>query len=164
MTYVNAINKTAIACGKATDPLVAAAFADVFHALPPPADDKLTVLARQREFIATLPQLLARPLNVPDTAVNTEDNLSSQVVKRNLYRLGFPETLLSEYHGELDELVKHRNNIAHGADGDPVKEADHERLRKAVFQAMDEMTLSVVAAVENTQFLKPAAPAAANNP
>jgi hypothetical protein len=166
LTYVNAANKAATSCSAATEPLVAAAFADVFHALthgdlkqkvfplPPPADSKLTIFARQREFITELPRLLARTLAVPDTAVNTEDNLSSHVVKRNLYRLGLPEDLLSGYHAELDELVKRRNDIAHGADSDPVKELDYERLRKAVFQAMDELALSVVSAVENTRFLR----------
>ena len=166
LTYVNVVNKTAIPSSEATHALVAAAFADVFHALtngnpkqkvfsaPLPTDQKLTILARQREFLTELPRLLARPIEVPDTAVNTENNLSSHVIKRNLYRLGFPEDLLDAYHAELDELVKRRNNIAHGADSDSVKENDYERLRKAVFQAMDEFALSVVAAVENANFLR----------
>jgi len=119
------------------------------------------VFARQREFITDIPRLLARPLVVPDTAVNTEDNLSSRVVKRNLYRLGFPEDLLSTYHVLLDELVNRRNNIAHGADSTPVKETDYERLRKAVFQTMDELTLSIVAAIENAQFSRAQTPTAA---
>src|SRR5260370_38879287 len=61
LTYINAVNKAAMSCNAATEPLVAAAFADVFHALtygdpkqkvfhsPPPADSKLTIVARQRE-------------------------------------------------------------------------------------------------------------------
>jgi hypothetical protein len=170
LTYVNAVNKAVMSCTAAVEPLVAAAFSDVFHALtygdpkqkvfllPPPTDQKLTVFARQREFIAELPRLLARPLEVPDTVVNTEDNLSSRVVRRNLYRLGFPEDLLKAYDAELDELVRRRNNIAHGADSDPVKESDYERLRKAVFQAMDELALSVVSAVEHSQFIRVSAP------
>ena len=176
LTYVNAINKAATSCNAATEALVAASFADVFHALthgdpkqkvfqlPPPPDNKLTIFARQREFITELPRLLSRTLEVPDTAVNTEDNLSSQVVKRNLYRLGFPEDLLSGYHAALDELVKRRNNIAHGADSDPVRETDYERLRKAVFQAMDELALSVVAAVENARYLRIPPPSARQVP
>jgi len=170
LTYVNAVNKAALTCTLASEALVAASFADVFHALeygdpkgkvfllPPPIDAKLTVFARQREFITDIPRLLARPLVVPDTAVNTEDNLSSRVIKRNLYRLGFPEDLLGSYHVLLDELVNRRNNIAHGADSAPVKETDYERLRKAVFQTMDELTLSIVAAIENAQFSRAAAP------
>jgi hypothetical protein len=90
--------------------------------------------------------------------VNTEDNLSSHVIKRNLYRLGFPENLLGSYHVLLDELVNRRNNIAHGADSTPVKEKDYERLRKAVFQTMDELTLSIVSAIENAQFTRAATP------
>jgi hypothetical protein len=174
LTYVNAVNKAGMSCSTATEPLAAAAFADVFHALthgdpkqkvfplPPPPDSKLTIFARQREFISELPWLLSRALQVPDTIVNTEDNLSSLVVKRNLYRLGFPEDLLSAYHGELDELVNRRNNIAHGADGQPVKETDYERLRKAVFQAMDELALSVVWAVENAKFVRTPPPPGAS--
>jgi hypothetical protein len=166
LTYVNAINRASVICNAASDPLVAAAFADVFHALaygdpkqkvfrlPLPADQKLAIFARQREFITELPGLLARTLLVPDTAVNTEDNLTSHVIRRNLYRLGFPEHVLSEYHAEFDELVNRRNNIAHGADADPVKESDYERLRKAVFQAMDELALTIVEAFENASFRK----------
>lgn len=176
LTYVNAVNKAAVVCTLASETLVAASFADVFHALvhgdpkqkvfplPPPSDPKLTIFARQREFITEIPRLLARPLMVPDTAVNTEDNLSSQVIRRNLYRLGFSEDLLSDYHAPLDELVNRRNNIAHGADSDPVKETDYERLRKAVFHTMDELTLSIVSAIENSQFARPAAPPVAMAP
>jgi len=61
----------------------------------------------------------------------------------------------------LDELVNRRNNIAHGADSTPVKETDYERLRKAVFQTMDELTLSIVAAIENAQFSRAQTPTAA---
>jgi hypothetical protein len=68
------------------------------------------------------------------------------------YRLGFPEDLLGGYHATLDELVKRRNNIAHGADGDPVKEIDYERLRRSAFGAVDELALSIVSAVENAKF------------
>lgn len=164
LTYINAVNNTSIVCQHATDPLVAAAFSDVFHALaygdpkrkvfslPPHSDTKLAVLARQREFVAELPSLLGQPLRIPASAVNTEDNLSSHVVKRNLYRLGFPEDMLSSYYTDLDELVHRRNNIAHGADSSPVKEMDYERLRKSVFQVMDELALNIAAAVENGAF------------
>src|ERR1700730_6160937 len=113
LTYVNAINRSHITCSAATDALVTAAFTDVFHALahgdlkqkvfqlPLPGDQKLAIFARQREFITELPRFLTRTLMVPDTAVNTEDNLTSHVIKRNLYRLGFPEDVLSGYHAEL---------------------------------------------------------------
>jgi hypothetical protein len=164
LTYVNAVNKAGVSCSTATEALVAAAFADVFHglthgdpkgkvfSLTRPDDDKLMVFSHQREFIAELPHLLSRRLTVPDTIVNTESNLKSYVVRRNLYRLGLPEDLLGDYAGELDELANRRHEIAHGADSDPVKDSDYERLRKAVFQAMDELALSVVSAVEQARF------------
>ncbi len=164
LTYVNAINKAMISCSNAADGIAAAAFTDVFHALTygdekrrvflasPPEDKKLTILARQREFFTELPRLLARQIQLPDTVVNTEDNLSSKVVKRNVYRLGLPESLLSNYYTDLDELVNRRNNIAHGGDGDPVKERDYERLQKSAFGAMDELALSIVSAIEGAQY------------
>lgn len=173
LTYINAVNNMTIACQNATNPLIAAAFTDIFHALthgdpkqkvfslPPHPDRKLAVLGRQREFIAELPRLLGQSLRIPDTTVNTEDNLSSHVVKRNLYRLGFPEDMLSGYYTDLDELVHRRNNIAHGADSTPVKDTDYERLRKSSFQAMDELALNVAAAVENGAFRRASLPATA---
>lgn len=170
LTYVNAVNKAGVSCSAASESLVAAAFEDVFHAItfgdpkqkvfhrPSPDDQKLRVFARQRDFIAELPHLLARKLVLPESIVDTESNLSSHVVKRNLFRLGFSQDLLNTYHSELDELVNRRNNIAHGFDSDPVKGSDYERLRKAVFQAMDEMTLIVVSAVEKTHFTRTPTP------
>jgi SAM-dependent methyltransferase len=115
---------------------------------------EMAALAREREFISELPRFLGRPLEVPDTAVNTEDNLSSRVIRRNLYRLGFSEDLLKEYHPEFDELVKRRCSIGHGADPDPVKETDYSRLQTAIFRAMDHLALSVAVAVEDRSFVR----------
>lgn len=170
MTYINAINRTRTACTMAPEVLVAAAWANVFHALqfgdtkrsvfsaPPHDDPKLVTIARQREFVHELPRLLGQTLQIPDTAVNTEDNLSSKVVRRNLYRLGFPEDLLDAYGQVFDELLRRRCDIAHGSDPDPVKQTDYERLRKGIFQAMDHLALSVASAVENKSFVRAAAP------
>ncbi len=166
LVYVNAINKAGTTCSDAPEVLVAAAFADIFHALAhgdpkqkvfsdaPHPDPKLAVLAREREFISKLPRFLGRPLQVPDTAVNTEDNLSSRVIRRNLYRLGFSEDLLKEYHSEFDELLKRRCSIAHGADPGPVKEGDYTRLQAAIFRAMDHLALSLAVAVEDSNFVR----------
>jgi hypothetical protein len=112
------------------------------------------MFARQREFFAELAQLLNRPISIPDTVVNTESNLGSLALRRNLFRLGFAANLFEHHEAALDELVNRRNNIAHGIDPSTVREVDYERLKKVTFEAMDEITLAIVGAVERQQHLR----------
>jgi hypothetical protein len=87
-------------------------------------------------------------IQLPESTVNTESNLSSIVLRRNLFRLGFPPDLMADYEANLDELVNRRNSIAHGDDESVVKSTDYDRLQRAVFQAMDSIALAIVEALE----------------
>jgi hypothetical protein len=165
-TYIRAVNDLALSSREAAEGIVASSFVDVFRAItygdqkgkvfknPLPPDEGLHVFARRCQFISELDNLLGRPLMVPDDAVDTESNLNSKVLRRNLFRLGFPVDLLASYEDDLNELVYRRHNIAHGIDLSPVRKDIYEKLRKAAFEFMDELTLSIVGAVENFGYLK----------
>jgi len=165
-TYVQVINRAAPPCRDVTECIAAASFHDVFHALvygdkkgrvfqaPPPADEKLLMFARHRDFLVEFASLSARPICVPENVVNTEDNLGSEVLRRNLFRLGFPVDLLEAYEVALEELRNRRNGIAHGSDDSTVRDKSFEPLRKAVFDTMDDLTLAIVVAVERRHFLR----------
>jgi hypothetical protein len=170
-TYVNLLNRRRLACRDVAECIAAAAFSNVFHALAfgdrkgkvfpsaVPADDKLLVFARQREFFVELDRLLREPISIPDSIVNTESNLGSVTLRRNLFRLGFSVNLLEHHDRALDELMNRRNNIAHGIDPAIVRESDYQRLKKATFEAKDEMALAIVDAVEQEQYRRlPASP------
>jgi hypothetical protein len=165
-TYVQAINRAAPSHKDVADCIAAASFDEVFHALefgdekckvfstPPPTDKKLLRFARQRDFFAEFSGLTIKPIAVPETVVNTEDNLGATVLRRNLFRLGLPVNLLQHHEPNLDELKNRRNNIAHGSDDSLVRDVDYERLRRSAFELMDELTLAIVGAVEHQQFLR----------
>lgn len=165
-TYVKVINRAAPTCQQVQESIAAASFEDVFHALtygdkkgkvfasPPPGDPKLLAFSRHRDFFAELTSLMERPVNLPESVVNTEDNLGADALRRNLFRLGFSSDAMSEYYIALDELKNRRNNIAHGADDSPIKDPIFEGLRKSVFEVMDLLTLAIIEAVEHRSFLR----------
>lgn len=170
LIYLRAINDSNIPCQVASDELVASAFDEIFHALrfgdekgkvfatKLPPDPKLFVAARRRDFIAEYENIMHRPIRLPESAINTESNLSSVVLRRNLFRLGFPPDLLAEYEANLDELVNRRNNIAHGVDESVVKSTDYDRLQRAVLQAMDSIALVIVDALDSGFYLRQMGP------
>jgi HEPN superfamily RiboL-PSP-like protein len=170
-TYLKAINDLTLDTQDAAEAIAASALADVFHALthgdpkgkifkkPLLQDQGLRTFSRQCEFIGDVKNFLNRPVNVPDEAVDTESNLNSKVLRRNLFRLGFAPDLLTSYDDDLNELVYRRHGIAHGIDIDPVGKDIYDRLKRAAFQLMDELTLLIVQAVEASEFLRKGAPA-----
>jgi hypothetical protein len=165
LIYIKAINQSGTPISSISDELVASAFDDLFHALQfgdqkgkvfsskLPADPKLHIVARRRDFIAEYENILRRRILLPDSTVNTESNLGSTVMRRNLFRLGFSEDRMAEYDQSLDELVNRRNNIAHGSDDSIVKATDYDRLQKSVFRAMDELALVIVDAIDQSSYL-----------
>jgi hypothetical protein len=165
LIYIKAINTSGTSTSSASNELVASAFSDLFHALQHgdekgkvfssklPTDPKLHIVARRRDFVAEYDAILRRRIEIPDTAVNTESNLGSIVMRRNLFRLGFPEDRMAEYDQSLDELVNRRNNIAHGSDDAIVKATDYDRLQRTVFRAMDELALVIVEAIDQSSYL-----------
>lgn len=172
LTYIRALNELAIKCSDAMDGIAASSFFRIFHAVtygdpkgkvfkdPLPEDAGLHVFCRQRDFIRQIDQLLAAPLKLADGAVDTESNLNSKVLRRNLFRLGFPADKFSSYENDLDELVYRRHDIAHGLNFDTVRKQLYERLQRSAFSFMDELTLAIVDSVENSRYLRNAAPAA----
>jgi hypothetical protein len=165
-TYLKAINELALKSQVAVEGIVASAFADVFHAITYgdpkrkifkralPQDEGLSLFSTRCEFVSQVETYLSRPLNVPERAVDTESNLNSTVLRRNLAKLGFPVDKFASYETDLDELVYRRHGIAHGIDIQPVHKEVYDRLQRAAFHFMDELTPSMVGAIENEEYLK----------
>jgi hypothetical protein len=165
-TYIRAINDLRLKGNDVLDSIVTLSFSDVFHAIaygdpkgkvfdnPLPDDAGLHIFGRRRDFISAIQRLMARPVIVPDDAVDTESNLNSKVLRRNLYRLGFSVQTFAQYDGNLDELVYRRHSIAHGVDLNPIRKDLYEKLEKAAFQFMDELILSIVELIETSGYLR----------
>lgn len=165
-TYVKAINDRRLKGREVVEWITAASFEDVFDALEHgdskgrvfkgalPNDKYLHIFCRRRDFVAEMDDLLDRTVYVPVEAVDTESNLSSKVLRRNLFKLGLSLGAFADYESDLDELVHRRNNIAHGVDAGMVASRVYEKLQRSAFGFMDVLTLSIVGAIEAGSYLR----------
>jgi hypothetical protein len=86
--------------------------------------------------------------------VDTESNLKPIVLRKNLYRLGFPHDGLESLEGSISRLLNIRNEIAHGANNRGVNNKEYESLRKAAFYVMDTVKRYVMNALTSKEYLR----------
>lgn len=123
--YAGAVNALKLPCRDASTPLVALTLSKVLGALRDAnskhpefsrlaEDRELHLLARERSFIENFERIILQSVVIPDHVVDTKSNLSSIVLKRNLYQLGLQYPIVSKHGGTIDRLLGVRNAIAHG--------------------------------------------------
>lgn len=145
--YASAINALRIPCKDASLPLVALTLTKVFAALrdlnskhpefSKIADDReLHMLERERTFLESFEKITGRQVEIPDFVVDTKSNLSSIVLKRNLYQLGLRYPIVATHAGKIDRLLGTRNAIAHGDKLKDPKESDVKDYLQASFEVM----------------------------
>jgi len=145
--YASAINALRIPCKDASIPLVALTLTKVFAALrelnskhpdfSKIADDReLHMLARERAFLEGFEKITVRQVEIPDSVVDTKSNLSSIVLKRNLYQLGLRYPIVATHAGKIDRLLGTRNAIAHGDKLKDPKASDVKDYLQASFEVM----------------------------
>jgi len=164
--YVNNVNAANIKCGEANHAIAAASLADLFKTLRNPDkkcaefqralpdDTELHQFARHREFIEQSARFEDRLVNIPETLVDTESNLKPTVLRKNLYRLGFPHEQLRHVEGDINKLLNYRNKIAHGASTAGIEYQEYLDLRDAAFRIMDEVKRMVLEAIQNRHYLR----------
>lgn len=146
-SYASAINALHLQCKDASIPLVAVTLSKVFSALRDLnskhpdfsriIDDRdLHMLARERTFLESFEVITSRKVEIPDQVIDTKSNLSSMVLKRNLYQLGLRYPIVSTHAGKIDRLLGMRNAIAHGDKLKIPKDTDIQEYLKASFDVM----------------------------
>jgi hypothetical protein len=164
LAYAGAVNALALPCRDAAVPVLAASLGDIFAALRNPNskapefrnglpnDQELHMLWRERTFIEAYEGILGRTVEIPDHVIDTKANLSTVVLKRNLYQLGLDYPAVDQHRGAIDRLLGVRNAIAHG-DGLRVPKADHIReYTAATFAVMQFVQSGVFAALRDGAF------------
>ena len=147
MAYASAINALRLPCKDASIPLVALTLTKVFAALrdlnsrhpdfSKIVDDReLHMQARERFFLEHFESIVAEKVEIPDFVVDTKSNLSSVVLKRNLYQLGLRYPIVAGHAGKIDRLLGMRNAIAHGDKLKTPKETDIREYLQASFNVM----------------------------
>jgi len=134
--YVEAVNDMALAAGELQTRLFAAALAREFKVLTAGAqvneDESSLLLRRAKRQVALIEKLLIgarEPIVIPvEDAISLEMNLGADVLKRNLYLLGIPESSLGgATYGTLEFIRRNRHDIAHGG--------RRERIEPRLFEA-----------------------------
>jgi hypothetical protein len=164
--YVDSVNNAGITCAEATFAIAAASLSDLFKALRNPEtkipefrhalpnDASLHRFGREREFVERTTEFAARPVNLGDDVVDTESNLKPLVLRKNLYRLGFPPDQFAQYEGNIHHLLEYRNKISHGEMQAGLKRDKYDALSSAVFTVMEEMKRQVMNALQMRAYLR----------
>ncbi|MEA2164599.1 MAG: hypothetical protein QOK37_2726 [Thermoanaerobaculia bacterium] len=167
LEYVRAINGARAACDDVVPAIVAGAWSKIFVALAGdqkskvfkailPEDASLHTLARRREFVERLDELLQEEVQFPEDVVDTDSNLWPKLLRRNLYLVGLPLEWVDQYEGAVKRLLYMRNGIAHGADRSGIAEQQYADLEEAVLKVMDGLMLAIVGAVRSQSFIRAA--------
>jgi hypothetical protein len=69
-----------------------------------------------------------------DEVINTESNLWSHVLSKNLYIVGINPDVFKHHNGDIDRLVNMRNSIAHGSERKGITENSLEKLEKCILR------------------------------
>lgn len=166
LIYVDSINRLGIKRFEANDFIKTVSLADVFTAYGNldkksklfkkslPDDEKLHLFSRQVDFVNMINTLWNETLEIPESIVDTESNLKPIVLRKILFRLGFPHDCFANHEGKIHYLLEKRNNIAHGAEKDGLTEAEYSEVEKATFSVMEESMKLVISALENKAYLK----------
>lgn len=164
--YVNRLNALALRIDEVAPALGAASIPDVFLALRNPEskckefaktlpeDAALHRFARDREFIEVAWRIAERTVQInSDIIVNTESNLKPVVLKKILFRIGLDPDLATPWEGAMHQLLKRRNDIAHGSAKDGLSETDYSSLEQAVNAVIDDIVRAISDAVSRRLYL-----------
>lgn len=165
--YVKAINAEAVLCKDATHSLVAATLFDLLAGLSDSQkkhpffrskaweDKKLHQMYRQIEFLSRLPNIEATKVNISAAkVVDTESNLWPEVIRKNLYRLGFQHDLFQTHEGTVHNLLNRRNSIAHGSTRLGIEEGVYNELESAVRDIMTDVVKLLFESLHRRVYLR----------
>lgn len=151
LIYIHEINKKEISSSKVNKYIATASFDEAFKAYDNrdkknkffknslPGDQKLHKYSRQVDFLSAVDNLWNKKVVIPEKLIDTESNLKPIVLRKLLFRLGFPHDSFSSYEGKIDLLLNKRNNIAHGAEKEGINEKDYNNIENATFNIIDEL-------------------------
>lgn len=168
-TYLAAVNKERVARRDLCLPLAATSMEPLMEAInsgdeagahfgwPIPWKKpgmELRRLLRSAEFLDRFSQFETEEVLLPLDYVDAQSNLKPNVLRLLLYRLGLQYALVDTYEALLHNLLKRRNEIAHGANVSPIRMIDYDPMEVSVFALMDELKRAVVRASLNGEFIR----------
>jgi hypothetical protein len=166
LIYINAINKERFKCFEMNDYIITANFANIFTALEIPDskckifkpklpdDAKLHKFCRQVNFISGLNNFLSTEAKIPEEVIDTESNLKREVMRKILFRLGFPYDAFKKHEDQIKDLLQVRNQIAHGTLVSGIEEDVYQKFEGSAYKIMSELMNLLMEALINKVYLR----------
>jgi len=166
LIYVKSINQENLPRSVASDFIVAASLADVFKAYEDPQrkcsifkrslpnDASIHEFFRQVELVMGLNDLWKEKVDIPEDVVNVGFNLRPVVLRKILYRLGFPHDSFQPFEGHIQHLLNLRNSIAHGAAKAGVDQKQYDDIEKVTLTVMEELKKIIMDALASGLFYR----------
>ena len=165
--YASEINKLSLTCNDVNSFISAASLSDLFTALfdtqrkcdlfrrTLPEDTVVHRLARQVELINVLDDVGKRKVAIPvDFVVDTESNLKPAILRKILFRLGFPHNAFEQHEGLIEKLLGIRNSVAHGELTSGVGEKLYNDLENATYTILNEVKGMVWNGLKDAKYKK----------
>jgi hypothetical protein len=111
-------------------------------------------LHRQIEFLSQFPELEATKVDVSEKVVDPESNLKPDVIRKNLFRLGFQQDMFQPHESTVHHLLNKRNAVAHGSTRLGVEEDEYNELEAAVLDIMDDVVRLLFEALRHKAYLR----------
>lgn len=89
-----------------------------------------------------------------DKVVDPESNLKPDVIRKNLYRLGFQHDMFERHEGTVHQLLNKRNAVAHGSTRLGVEEDDYNKLEAAVLDIMNDVVKLLFESLRRRSYLR----------
>lgn len=109
---------------------------------------------RQVELITELDGILSETAVIPPIVVDTESNIGPEVLKKILFKLGFPHNVFDIHKSDILQLLNARNDIAHGKMKSGVEEKDYNRIEKATLATMRGIISLIMDSLTNNKYKK----------
>lgn len=89
---------------------------------------------RRSEFIKNYHNYMDQLIFIKDNVINTESNLKSHVLEKNLYKLSIKFDLMKDSYKDIDHLVNLRNAIAHGNKKNGIEKSKYDNIESNIIK------------------------------
>lgn len=166
--YVRHINEEKLFCKDVVPVLAASGMADVFRELRKPYDAKIFLpnalrkhrelhpLGVETEIVDRLAKVGEGVVDIAEEYIDLESNLKTDVLSKNLFKLGFKHDLFQEHYATISQLLGRRNAISHGADVKGVEASVYESMRAAVVDVTNSIRTAILSAIGARSYMRSA--------
>ena len=125
-----------------------------------PDDSNLHNYYRRIDFITQFDKFLEEIVKIEDKVINTESNLSVQVLEKNLYKLGLKLELTKDEKVHITKLLMIRNDIAHTGSNKILEKDFEERnkiireIKEDIFKLMENLIVLTYSFLNEKKYLK----------